>query len=970
MARLAVAAAGLLLTAGTSAAWVPDGVPVCAADGDQSEVFVVPDGAGGSILTWRDARNGDFDVYAQRLDADGEPLWAVDGVPVCTDPNDQYVTTLALAATGSVIIVWEDLRAGASDLYAQKLDANGAAVWAADGVALCTAAGVQQGAQALPDGAGGAFVVWADQRGGNEDIYGQRLNGNGASQWTAQGVAIISYSGHQSYPQVAPDGAGGFFVVWQDGRAATTVIFGQRVASTGGRRWSPSGVQISLYSPSYNMQRPQIAHDGTTGALVAWSQSGVPLVFVGRVSDVGSLPWGGGLVVNSQALPYADSPKIAPDGQSGAYVVWRDRRSLTDDDIYGQRVNVGGVPQWAAGGSPICSQAGDQQAPQLLADGNQGAFVAWQDLRGGDSDIYLNRVDLGGAPAWGAGGLPLCAEAGDQIGPTIATLDAGNLVVAWADARSGVSDIYAEASPLLRLEPDHLDFGTVYTHRDSSFVVSNAGGGVLSGTVGSGCSYFSVLDGAGPFALGAGEQRTVEVRAQPTTGGYEACNVHIYGNHYNGSVLCEMIGVAPACQVVPDTLDFGAVPLGREAEDAFFITNDGGCRLTGTVGSLLEPFGVTQGAGPFDLGHGDTLTVRVRFRPLTNGEVTATLDLGVACGAVACLGDGNNDPLVHRLRDVPGDQGGWLDLSWDASPGDDPAQQLITRYTVWRAVTAAAAKLESGPAPDGELRVEVQGGRTFYWRLISSLDAYFLAGYAEAVPTLFDSTAVCADYTYVQILAHTANPAVFWASRPDSARSVDNLAPALLSGLAGRATFGPEQLRVTWHPNAEADLDRYEVYRGLSPDFVPEPATLVGVCRDTTWTDTDWRQDDGYCYKVGAVDVHGNRGDRALLLPAEVTGTGQGLPPVPLALSCHPNPFNPATTIRFGLPVASAVRVAVYDQRGRLVRELSSGSAPSGWRDLVWDGRDDRGRAAASGGYLVKLTSALGDRAIKITLTR
>ncbi len=64
-----------------------------------------------------------------------------------------------------------------------------------------------------------------------------------------------------------------------------------------------------------------------------------------------------------------------------------------------------------------------------------------------------------------------------------------------------------------------------------------------------------------------------------------------------------------------------------------------------------------------------------------------------------------------------------------------------------------------------------------------------------------------------------------------------------------------------------------------------------------------------------------------------------------------PNPFNPRTTIRFSLPEAGPVRVAVYDLRGRLLRVLVAATLPAGSHDVTWDGRDDQGRVVASGAY-------------------
>ncbi len=68
-----------------------------------------------------------------------------------------------------------------------------------------------------------------------------------------------------------------------------------------------------------------------------------------------------------------------------------------------------------------------------------------------------------------------------------------------------------------------------------------------------------------------------------------------------------------------------------------------------------------------------------------------------------------------------------------------------------------------------------------------------------------------------------------------------------------------------------------------------------------------------------------------------------------------PNPFNPATTIRFDLAQRSDVGLRIYDVHGRLVRTLVEGALEPGAHRTLWDGRSDGGRPAASGVYLVEL---------------
>ncbi|MEZ4387424.1 MAG: CotH kinase family protein [Candidatus Krumholzibacteriia bacterium] len=75
--------------------------------------------------------------------------------------------------------------------------------------------------------------------------------------------------------------------------------------------------------------------------------------------------------------------------------------------------------------------------------------------------------------------------------------------------------------------------------------------------------------------------------------------------------------------------------------------------------------------------------------------------------------------------------------------------------------------------------------------------------------------------------------------------------------------------------------------------------------------------------------------------------------------AAHPNPLSVATTVRFatGPEASGPVRVAVYDLRGRLVREVARGDLPAGDHAIGWDRRDARGRRAPAGVYLVRVTA-------------
>ncbi len=100
--------------------------------------------------------------------------------------------------------------------------------------------------------------------------------------------------------------------------------------------------------------------------------------------------------------------------------------------------------------------------------------------------------------------------------------------------------------------------------------------------------------------------------------------------------------------------------------------------------------------------------------------------------------------------------------------------------------------------------------------------------------------------------------------------------------------------------------------------------------------------------------------------PTDVGGGEDGLPDVPqAALHNYPNPFNPQTILVFVTDRVGAVRLAVHDLQGRLVRILVAESLPPGCHERVWDGRDEGGRPAASGVYLARLVGPDGREVVR-----
>jgi hypothetical protein len=83
-----------------------------------------------------------------------------------------------------------------------------------------------------------------------------------------------------------------------------------------------------------------------------------------------------------------------------------------------------------------------------------------------------------------------------------------------------------------------------------------------------------------------------------------------------------------------------------------------------------------------------------------------------------------------------------------------------------------------------------------------------------------------------------------------------------------------------------------------------------------------------------------------------------------------PNPFGPATTLRYSVPEPQHVRLEIFGASGRKVTTLVDEVVPAGWRQVTWDGCDEAGRPVAPGTYFCRLSSDQGKRVRSLILLR
>lgn len=357
---------------------------------------MLKDGDGGVIIAFMDRRGEDpgSDIYIQRFDRLGNALWGQAGMPLYVGPGHQFLGSNIVAdGAGGAIVVWGD---ATQAFYAQRINASGQVLWGIGGVPVVATGQSVFKASVAEDGAGGAFIVWRDERGASgtsHTLYAQHLDAQGYPLWPENGIPLSPALYYGGFGVVA-DGSGGLVVVWE--KRAHEGLYAQRFNADGQPCWEQD---VPLPGDVRNPP-PRVAQDEQGDFLIYWASSGVrvqKLDFEGRKLWSDSAIFVGGALEDTITDVHA-----LPDNAGGAFVVWRVGRITQDGHIYVQHLDAAGNALWPRSGVLAYPLAAKYQGfPQIASDHAGGVIIF--SLLGrtpARSEVYSQRIDADGNLLW------------------------------------------------------------------------------------------------------------------------------------------------------------------------------------------------------------------------------------------------------------------------------------------------------------------------------------------------------------------------------------------------------------------------------------------------------------------------------------------------------------------------------------------------------------------------------------------
>jgi len=420
--------------------------------GEQLDPKIHATSDGGCYVSWFDDSAGGYDPYLQRLDPDGNELWAHNGVLVA-DRSLAYAQHYGLDvdADDNALLAFRDDRFGGEQVTAAKVSPEGELLWGANGVQLGEVDQLIESPKIAATTDGYVVVGWTVNHGEQTDVRFQRLDASGVAQWEHVLVLTPATGSYGRVTLHASDG-GAVIAAWiKEGPTYCDPrhVYAQKISATGDTLWGSSPLIVFEDGSLPYGCFPHFVPDGSGGAAFGWYRIDPSYdCYAQHILADGTEAFGhNGALASTLATQKHVEPAVCFDpGTSATFLFWVEANAAqTEFGICGQRFDASGVRQWLDEGLAFVPLSGNQVREICNLQYADGALVFWiETVRIGIDHVVATRVDGTGDFVWGSSFATVSSPESNKqaLCATLGTQQDALLV--WMDDRDDFSDVYGQ----------------------------------------------------------------------------------------------------------------------------------------------------------------------------------------------------------------------------------------------------------------------------------------------------------------------------------------------------------------------------------------------------------------------------------------------------------------------------------------------------------------------------------------------
>ena len=429
---------------------------IAGADQVQPKLLPLPDNTWS--VSWFNNNPNDppphgYDVYYQRLDANGFEQFPHDGLQVAKltlSSTEDY--GLAVDSSGAGIIAFLDDRRNPNNpqVTAMKISRTGGEIWGPNGIALTNDPGSHNDPKVTVTSDGFIVVGWTN----GSVIQLQKLTTSGLPLWpglTALGRGkLIQEAGYNyTLADLHAGDNGSVIVSWvrNHGFGTSNYLYANKLDRNGNLLWGSSHVHVFDGGSLQFGEFPYFTPDGSGGAVFSWYSNSPSLqVYAQHILADGSeaFPHNGSVgSTNAQRIRVSPSVSYDPATQE-TFLFWTEQNSLQSmAGVWGQKFNSSGTRQWTDTGLTIVPLNNDSENWVENVQIGTGALVFWVDSPGfGTGTIQAIKLDGTGSTICSQ--FPVSSASSDKSRLAAGLAPSGLAALAWEDDRNGENDIYVQ----------------------------------------------------------------------------------------------------------------------------------------------------------------------------------------------------------------------------------------------------------------------------------------------------------------------------------------------------------------------------------------------------------------------------------------------------------------------------------------------------------------------------------------------
>lgn len=456
---------------------------ICNLSGEQAIPKIATCPNGDTYIGYFSNEAGNYNVRLQRLDAQGNILWAPNGILISSHPQETWLTDwdMTCDASNHAILAFNDIRTGNTNVVAYRISPAGAFVWGADGLLLSNTTAFNAAPKVVSTASGNCVFAWS----ADNSIILQKINPAGTLQWGPAGILLSSVN-RLTWPQLLPVGVDDVILKYFSDsgpvNAPTRHVFAQRYSATGTAVWGSAATISTAGGISAWTQIFPFINDGSDGFYIAWhddrDNNQRASVFVQHISATGSVLFtANGVEASNLSSMNHYYPKLAlPTGSTDVFVYWNEMNALQSNwGLFGQKIDASGAVQWGSGGMTFIPVSATNVYPLEARKSVSDMILVYEEYTNAiDGMIKAMRISPSGTMLWTPAQKDICTVSSQKVHAVVNEFGNNQWIATWEDDRSGTSDIYAQN---IQLDGS---LGPAFSGTVSGTITLNGGSGNVS----------------------------------------------------------------------------------------------------------------------------------------------------------------------------------------------------------------------------------------------------------------------------------------------------------------------------------------------------------------------------------------------------------------------------------------------------------------------------------------------------------